>query len=90
MKKEGDRRVTLIVLTEAGQKLCECLPDPIEKKLIAGLNNLEPRQARTLAAALGQIIDFIKAPVVPEGSPLEFSSISEASEIDAAGDRDTH
>ena len=84
VKKEGDRRVTLIVLTEAGEKLCQSLPDPIEKKLIVGLSNLDPPQARNLADALGQIIDFIKAPVLPEGSPLEFSGISETPEIPPA------
>ena len=31
VKKEGDRRVTLINLTGAGRRICESLPDPIEK-----------------------------------------------------------
>ena len=90
MKKEGDRRVSLIVLTEAGKKLCETLPDPIEKKLIAGLSKLESEQARHLAGAMGQIIDFIKAPVLPEGLPLELTHIPAMSEAPGTGDENSN
>jgi DNA-binding MarR family transcriptional regulator len=37
IKKEGDRRVALITLTETGQELSKTLPDPIMKKFIAEL-----------------------------------------------------
>ncbi len=80
MKKEGDRRVTLVRLTDAGRKLCETMPDPIEKKLIAGLSKLKPEQARSLSDAMGQIIDFINAPDLPEGLPLELTHIPATSE----------
>ena len=37
IKKEGDRRVALINLTESGRELSRTLPDPIMKKFIAEL-----------------------------------------------------
>ena len=42
VRKEGDRRIALITLTEKGDELSKSLPDPIEKKLISELGDLEP------------------------------------------------
>ena len=66
IKKEGDRRVTLISLTESGQDISAQLPDPIEKKLMKGLASLTPEHARWLAEAMHEINDFINAPELEE------------------------
>ena len=89
MKKEGDRRVTLVRLTDAGRKLCETMPDPIEQKLIAGLSRLEPDQARNLATAMGQIIEFINAPDLPKGQPLELTHLPAHYETPDNGGKNT-
>ena len=73
IKKEGDRRVALITLTEAGQELSKTLPDPIMKKFIAELADLEPEHVQLLAVAMNQILNLIDTEEV-EGEPLELSS----------------
>ncbi len=60
-KKEGDRRVSLIKLTESGTELSSSLPDPIEKKLIRELGDLEPEHIRILALVMNQILNLIDA-----------------------------
>jgi DNA-binding MarR family transcriptional regulator len=59
IKKEGDRRVALINLTDSGKKLSKTLPDPIMKKFIAELADLEPEHVRLLAVAMNQILNLI-------------------------------
>ncbi len=61
IKKEGDRRVALITLTESGNELSNSLPDPIEKKLINELADLEPEHVRILAMVMNQILNLIDA-----------------------------
>jgi len=73
IKKEGDRRVALITLTEAGQELSKTLPDPIMKKFIAELADLEPEHVQLLAMAMNQILNLIDTEEVEE-EPLEISS----------------
>ena len=73
IKKEGDRRVALITLTEAGQELSKTLPDPIMKKFIAELADLEPEHVQLLAIAMNQILNLIDTEEV-EGEPLELRS----------------
>ena len=65
-KKEGDRRVALITLTKSGTELSNSLPDPIEKKLIYELGDLEPEHVRILALVMNQIINLIDAKGVDE------------------------
>ncbi len=60
-RKQGDRRVALIELTESGNMLSRELPDPIEKKLIKELANLESGHVRILALAINQIHNLIDA-----------------------------
>lgn len=60
-KKKGDRRIALIELTEIGNKLSRELPDPIEKKLISGLADLESGHVRILALVMNQILNLIDA-----------------------------
>lgn len=59
IKKKGDRRVALINLTDSGKKLSKTLPDPIMKKFIAELADLEPKHVRLLAVAMNQILNLI-------------------------------
>lgn len=61
ISKPGDRRVALINLTESGQALGNTLPDPIEKKIVNQLANLEPEQLQILAVAMNQILNLIGA-----------------------------
>jgi DNA-binding MarR family transcriptional regulator len=60
-RKEGDRRVALITLTEKGTELSQTLPDPIEKRLIYGLADLEPGHVQILSQAMNQILNLIDA-----------------------------
>jgi DNA-binding MarR family transcriptional regulator len=60
-RKPGDRRVALITLTKSGQKLGKTLPDPIEKKIITQLADLEPERLQILAVAMNQILNLIDA-----------------------------
>lgn len=74
IRQHADRRVTLISLTESGKDLSKQLPDPIENKLISGLENLAPEQVQALAEAMKRIIDLIAADGignVPLGSNRE-------------------
>lgn len=61
VKKEGDRRVALITLTEKGADLSRRLPDPIEKRLIYGLADLSQEHVRILSLAMNQILNLINA-----------------------------
>ena len=72
VRKEGDRRVALIMLTEKGEELSKSLPDPIEKKLISELADLEPEHVQLLSMALNQIINLIDTKGV-EGAPMELN-----------------
>ena len=72
IKKEGDRRVALINLTDTGKELSKTLPDPIMKKFIAELADLEPEHVRLLAMAMNQILNLIDAEE-DKGEPLEIN-----------------
>lgn len=66
--KPGDRRISLITLTEKGADLSRSLPDPIEKKLISGLSDLDTEQIRHLDNAVSRILslmDLEKASAAP-------------------------
>ncbi len=69
VKKEGDRRVALIALTEAGEALSKSLPDPIEKRFLEELADLDTDGVRILSAAMNQILDLMDAGDVHE-TPL--------------------
>lgn len=70
IRKQGDRRVALITLTESGQKLGKNIPDPIEKKFINELADLEPEHLQILAMAMNQILNLIDTKGI-EDAPLE-------------------
>ena len=90
VRKQGDRRVTLIVLTDTGKLLSERLPDPIENKFINQLADLKNEQVQILAMAMRQILNLIDLDGV-EATPLEmdqdaiFAIHEQPSKGDAAG-----
>jgi len=72
IRKEGDRRVALINLTRSGRQRGRTIPDPIERKIISELADLEPQHLQILRMAMQQIIELIDTEDV-EGTPLEIS-----------------
>lgn len=66
IKKEGDRRIALITLTQTGQELSKTLPDPIMKKFITQLADLEPEHVQLLAMAMNQILNLIDTEDIEE------------------------
>jgi DNA-binding MarR family transcriptional regulator len=75
IKKQGDRRVALITLTESGQHLGRSIPDPIINLFISELSDLEPEHLKSLDLAMNQVLDLIDAKDVGE-APLEFKQES--------------
>ncbi len=67
-RKQGDRRIALITLTQSGQTLGKTIPDPIEEKLLNQLDNLETEHLQILAMALNQILTLIDTKKVEEKS----------------------
>jgi len=66
IRKEGDRRVALITLTESGKELSRTLPDPIMKKFISELADLEVDHVQLLAMAMNQILNLIDTEEIEE------------------------
>jgi len=58
IRKQGDRRVALITLTQSGQKLGKAIPDPIEKKFVNQLADLQPEHLQILAITMNQILNL--------------------------------
>jgi hypothetical protein len=59
VRKEGDRRVMLIILTQSGLELAQFLPDPLESKLISGLGHMPVDLVRQLNEAMEQILRLV-------------------------------
>ena len=72
VRRERDRRVTLLVLTAAGKELSEGIPDAIEKQLINQLSDLENEHVQILAMAMNQVLNLIDTSGVEE-KPLEIN-----------------
>jgi DNA-binding MarR family transcriptional regulator len=70
IRKQGDRRVALITLTQSGQELGKTIPDPIEKKFINQLADLEPEHLQILAMTMNQILNLTE-PKEAEETTLE-------------------
>ncbi|MFY9941518.1 MAG: MarR family transcriptional regulator [Desulfobacterales bacterium] len=70
LPKARDRRVTMITLTPQGQVRSHSLPDPIEKKLISGLGELQDSAVEDLSDTMRRLITLLDAQEVPD-SPLE-------------------
>ena len=69
IRKQGDRRIALITLTKEGAELSKSLPDPVEKKLISELSDLEQDHVQMLGLAVNQILNLIDAKGIEE-TPL--------------------
>ena len=78
-RKEGDRRVSMIILTEAGKSMSKNIPDPIEKKFIKQLSDLENEHVQLLAMAMNQILNLVDIEDIEE-IPLEVSTESAATD----------
>ena len=65
-RKEGDRRVALINLTDAGKQLSADIPDPIEKRLINELIELDNKHVQLISMAMHQILHLIDVKDVEE------------------------
>jgi len=72
VRKEGDRRVALITLTETGTELSKSLPDPVEEKLISGLGHMENEDVEQIRRIMAQILNLIDAAEI-SCAPLEMS-----------------
>jgi len=59
IRKQGDRRVALITLTQSGHEMGKTIPDPIEKKFVNQLADLDPEHLQILAMAMNQILNLI-------------------------------
>jgi len=68
IRKQGDRRVALITLTQSGQELGITIPDPIEKKIVNQLADLEVEHLQILAVAMNQILNLIDTKSAEEAS----------------------
>jgi DNA-binding MarR family transcriptional regulator len=68
IRKPGDRRVALITLTQSGQELGKTIPDPIEKKFVNQLADLETEHLQILAMAMNQILNLIDTKEAQETS----------------------
>ena len=60
-RKEDDRRVALIHLTDNGKTLSQGLPDPIETRLISALSDLSPGKVQELRDSLVTVLKLIDA-----------------------------
>ena len=60
-RKEDDRRVALIHLTDSGKTLSQGLPDPIETRLISALSDLSPGKVQELRDSLVTVLKLIDA-----------------------------
>lgn len=69
-RKEGDRRVTMVELTEEGKPLSRSLPDPIEKKLIHGLKDVSTDELKAITSAFLKVVDLLDAGDVAD-APLD-------------------
>ena len=58
-KNLGDRRITLIELTEKGREYAESLPDLIEEKLMQGLKSLSSTEVYGIYSAIDSIFKII-------------------------------
>lgn len=59
--KEGDRRITIVVLTETGKPLSRSVPDPIEEKLIHGLDHVSTDELKKITDAIHEVVALLDA-----------------------------
>jgi DNA-binding MarR family transcriptional regulator len=66
MRKEEDRRVALITLTEAGKAMSATIPDPIERRLINQLTDLDKEHVLAISRAMNEMLHLMDAGDVEE------------------------
>lgn len=59
MRNSPDRRVITIQLTEAGKKLAENAPPPIQQKIIDGLRQTETAKIEQIVRSLSMLTDML-------------------------------
>ena len=59
MRNSPDRRVITIQLTEAGKKLAENAPPPIQQKIIDGLKQTEKVEIEQIVRSLSMLTDML-------------------------------
>lgn len=59
MRNSPDRRVITIQLTEAGKKLAENAPPPIQQKIIDGLKQTEKAKIEQIVRSLSMLTDML-------------------------------
>lgn len=65
-RKEGDRRITIVELTENGKALGQSIPDSIEEKLIHGLDDASDYELKTIRDAIQRVVDLLDAKEVAD------------------------
>jgi DNA-binding MarR family transcriptional regulator len=61
IRNSPDRRVITIRLTEAGKKLAQNAPPPIQQKVLDGLKKIEDKQKDEIVSALSMLTDMLDA-----------------------------
>lgn len=69
-RKLGDRRVTIVELTDEGRPLSQSVPDPIEEKLVTGLKDVSPIDLQHIVDAFQKVVDLLDAKDVAD-APLD-------------------
>jgi len=59
MRNSPDRRVITIQLTEAGKKLAQNAPPPIQQKIIDGLKRTDKKNVEQIVLALNMLTDML-------------------------------
>jgi DNA-binding MarR family transcriptional regulator len=60
-RKEGDRRITIVELTELGVPLSRSVPDPIEEKLINGLGDVSLDELKKITQTIHKVVALLDA-----------------------------
>lgn len=61
IRNSPDRRIITIELTDAGRKLAENAPPPIQTKIVQGMNKLEDKERETIIRSLTKLAEMIDA-----------------------------
>ena len=61
-RESSDRRVITIALTEAGRRLAETAPPPVEKKIVDGLKKMSPRELAQILGGMGRLTKLLELP----------------------------
>jgi MarR family transcriptional regulator, organic hydroperoxide resistance regulator len=80
-RQPEDRRVVLIMLTDAGREISLLLPESIEKKLVSGLSELTPEQIQPLSKSMYSILGLMDALDI-EDTPLEINNVNASTSPD--------